>query len=91
MMWWGADGYWAQGWGWPGVVVMALFMIMCVAMMSRMMGHGMHRDRPRRPEGDRREAPERTLAERLARGEIDVDEYDRLLEVLQRPTDSTRA
>ena len=68
MMWWGADGYWAQGWGWPGVVVMALFVLVCVAMMSRMMSHGTHGQRSRHSHGDRRDAAERLLAERLASG-----------------------
>jgi putative membrane protein len=85
-----ADGYWVHGWGWPGIVVMVPFMIMCVVMMARMLGHGMH-GRGGHSSGERRDAPERVLENRLARGEIDADEYDRLLEILQRPTHANEA
>lgn len=90
MMWLGTDGYWVDGWSWPGILIAAVFMIMCVTMMGRMMGHHMggrhHHDR----QTDRRDDPERVLAQRLARGDIDVDEYDRLLDVVQRPRTPSR-
>jgi uncharacterized membrane protein len=82
---------WGFGWGWAG----AVFMVICIVMMVRMMGHGDHGDHgDHGPDGGRFtthggiDAPERTLANRLARGEIDVDEYQRLREIL-RDSDGT--
>jgi putative membrane protein len=73
------DGSWAL-WG-PGV----LFMAFCMVMMVRMMGgHGSHGSRSDESHGHGPGGAERILAERLARGEIDVEEYDRRLRVLQR-------
>jgi hypothetical protein len=57
---------------------MALFMAICMVMMARMTMHRVPGSRTGRSEPDRREAPERMLANRLASGEIDVDEYERL-------------
>ncbi len=77
MMWgWGA-GWW---------LVVAVFMVICMVMMGRMMGHG------HSGQGGHgwRDDPERTLADRLARGEIDVEEYNRLLEALHRTDHSAR-
>lgn len=72
MMWgWGAGLWWLVG---------AAFMVICMGMMGRMMGHGHWAQGGH----SRSDDPERTLAERLARGEIDVEEYHRLLEALQR-------
>lgn len=85
-----ADGYWVHGWGWPGIAVMVPFVIMCVVMMARMMGHPRHAHGGNSV-GERRDAPERVLANRLARGQIDADEYDRLLEVLHRSTHTNEA
>ena len=69
-MWgWGAGWWWLVGVG---------FMVLCMVIMGRMMGgmgHGGH---------GRSDDPERMLADRLARGEIDVEEYERLLEALRR-------
>ncbi len=68
-MWW-----WAAGWWWPGFVLMAAFMVICLALMVRMMGStegvcGFGRRRSPRDEAD---AAERTLDDRPARGEIDI-------------------
>jgi putative membrane protein len=70
-------------WGWwgPGVI----FMLLCMGMMMWMMmshghgSHGSHTAEPRGPAG-----AERILAERLARGEIDTEEYERRRAALQR-------
>jgi putative membrane protein len=72
---------WSGSWGWwgPGV----LFLVVCTVMMVRMMGHG-HRSHTGGLHGYRPSRAERILAERLARGEIDVDDYERRLAVLQR-------
>lgn len=67
------------GWGAGWWVVGAVFMVVCMAMMGRMMGHGHSGHRV----GGWRDEPERTLANRLARGEIDLDEYERLLDALR--------
>ncbi len=79
-----------QGWGAGWWLVGAAFMVFCMVMMVRMMamGHSGHG-------GDSghggRDEPERTLADRLAKGEIDVEEYERLLEALRRTDGSRRA
>jgi uncharacterized membrane protein len=86
MMWW--NGF---GWGW-GLVILG--MLMCVAMMAMMMSHGSSR-RAREPgettvdAPERADAPERILAKRLASGEIDVEEYQRLRDTLQRTGNAT--
>lgn len=79
-MMWNGDGSW--GWWW----LPALFMfVVCMVMMARMMSHGGHRSHAgsmgeRGPYGPQR--AERILADRLARGEIDIEEYERRLAVL---------
>ena len=83
MMWWNHS--WGSGWGW--ILVVAVVMVVCVAMMARMMRHGgpAHMG----PADNRGEdAPERLLARRLASGEIDVAEFERLREALRRPGNS---
>lgn len=70
---------WGSEWWLVGVVMM----IVCVVMMLRMMGHG-HGGHSQGTHEEGRGA-EDVLADRLARGEIEVDEYERLLEVLRRP------
>lgn len=71
-------------WGWwgPGV----FFMVLCmVAMAWMMMGHG-HEARGSRSgasHGQRPGGAKGILAERLARGEIDIDEYERRMAALQ--------
>ena len=80
---------WSWGWWWPGSLVAFAFMMFCMVMMARMMmGHGMssshgHESR----EGP--DVPERILAKRLASGEIDVDEYERLRAALHETRDAT--
>jgi hypothetical protein len=59
-----------------------VLVVVCKVML-RMMSHG-HSGHDRSTH-DGRTGPERKLADRLASGEIDVDEYERLLEVLRRP------
>ena len=90
MMWWSSDGSWGHGWWWPGIVAMAVLMLLCMVMMARMMRHGMSGSQRRQPNA-RGDVPEHMLASRLASGEIDVHEYERLLDALQRPADSTRS
>ena len=81
-MMWNGDGSW--GWWWLALPLM----IMCIIMMGRMMGHGhRHRQGSHETHGGRTagdgSGAERILVERLARGEIDIAEYERRLAVLQ--------
>lgn len=80
MMHWGGDGW---GWGWPGWILMAVSMLAfwgllagLVVMLFRWGG------RSGSGEG-RADEPERILAERFARGDIDDEEYRRRLDVLR--------
>lgn len=80
----------SYGWGLPGFLVAAVFMVACVVLMGRMMGHGRmsnHRDHMNGP-GRQTSAPygadvvEQDLELRLVNGEIDFDEYNRLRDAL---------
>lgn len=84
MMMWG--GY---TWGWPGFVLAAVLMVVCMALMGRMMGHSRLSDhmnhthgRGQAPTEHGPELPDQTLELRLVNGEIDIDEYNRLRDVL---------
>lgn len=83
-MMWNGDGSW--GWWGPGL----LLLIICMVMMVRMMSHGTHRSHADEQRGHRPDGAERILADRLARGEIDIDEYERRLAVLRRASQSDR-
>lgn len=76
---------WNGSWFWLGPCL--LLMVACMVVMMRMMGHGshgMHGAPPAAP-GERRGGDaERILADRLARGDIDIEQYERRLETLQR-------
>jgi uncharacterized membrane protein len=72
MMWGCGAGWWVIG---------AVFMVACITMMGRMMA-GMMGHANSGGQGWR-DDPERTLADRLARGEIDIEKYNRLLETLR--------
>ena len=93
MMWWNHS--WGSGWGW--ILVMGVAMVVCMAMMARMMmGHGAGgRMWPGAwgrmgPAGNHdQDTPERILARRLASGEIDVAEFERLRHALQQTSGST--
>lgn len=79
-MMWNGDGSW--GWWWLPALVM---LVGCVVMMARMMSHGGHHSRAgsmgeRAPYGS--QPADRILADRLARGEIDIEEYERRLAAL---------
>ena len=76
-MMWNGDGAWV--WWWPGL----LLMIVCMVMMVRMMGHRSQGAHAGERHGHRPEGSERILAERLARGEIDIEDYERRLAALQ--------
>lgn len=64
----------------------AIFMVACVVLMGRMMmGHGRmnhgHGSAQQTPATSETEFPGQTLEWRLANGEIDIDEYNRLRDV----------
>ena len=82
MMFWDGNGSWGVG-----ALVIAGF---CVVMMVRMMGHGMHGSHTRESFGNTPDVPERVLANRLAQGEIDIQEYESLLAALRRASEPDR-
>jgi uncharacterized membrane protein len=72
------SGSWS-GWWWAGGLFMVVCMVMMMRMMGGMMGHGRSGHGGRGSTDD----PERTLADRLARGEIEIDEYNQRLDALR--------
>jgi uncharacterized membrane protein len=67
-----------------------VFALICIAVMIWMMlGHGMMGHGGSSHE--EKDGPERTLANRLAKGEINIEEYQRLLEELRRTDSFTHA
>jgi uncharacterized membrane protein len=63
-------------WGWPGLVLAAVFMVVCVALMGRMMGHGRTSNHMNHMHGPGRQAQaeyetdvEQILERRLVDGE----------------------
>jgi uncharacterized membrane protein len=83
-MMWNGDGSW--GWWGPGL----LLLIICMVMMVRMMSQGTHRSHMDEQRWPRPDGAERILADRLACGEIGIDEYERRMAVLQRASQSDR-
>jgi uncharacterized membrane protein len=91
MMLLSTSGAWGYGWWWVG----GAFMVVWMAMML-MMSHGSHGSRwfPWCGMGEPHEhsrRPEQTLADRVARGEIDIDEYERRLAALPESSDTGKA
>lgn len=85
MMWWNGNGWW------PGAFFFGAFMIMWLVMMVRMMGHGMHGSRTRESHGrSPGGGPAQILADRLARGEVDIEEYERRVAALHRTSELDR-
>ena len=70
----GGGGWWLAG---------GLFMLFCMAMMFWMMGGMMGHGHSGQNTDGRSSDPERTLADRLAKGEIDIDEFERLRDALR--------
>ena len=70
-------------WGWWWLALPLMFV--CMWMMGRMMGHRHSSYGSMTSESSRQRSggAKRILAERLARGDIDVDEYERRLAALQ--------
>lgn len=74
-MWW-----YHGGWGWGAWLVMTLGMVAFWALVVLAILTIVRSGAPAASPGER--TPEQILAERLARGEIDVDEYLRRLDTL---------
>ncbi len=74
---------WSGWWLGPCIV----FMVVCMLLMGRMMSHGMrhgsHGSAMDEWHWHRSDEAKRILGERLARGEIDTEEYQRLLGAIQ--------
>lgn len=87
MMSWVANSSWS-GLGWFWVPIMAVMMIGCGLMMAMMMGgmmrHGGHGSQYGPHHEHQPESAEQILADRLARGEIDEEEFTHRRELLQR-------
>ncbi len=65
MMWW-SNGSWGHGW-WPAVLVMGVFMVICMVLMARMMGHAMPGSHTRESERHGPDVPERIGTQRTDR------------------------
>jgi putative membrane protein len=82
-MWWGGFHWW-----WSGPVLMCVGMLVCMAVMALMMGHGRGMGGMGRFWGQNRSGRDQAgtsgqiLDERLARGEVDIDEYRRIQQTL---------
>jgi putative membrane protein len=83
------DGWWGNGWGWAGWVLMSVVIVLFCALLiiaivlairylagSRDTSAGTASYRPSPPAED-------LLAERFARGEIDEDEYRRRMSIIR--------
>jgi putative membrane protein len=83
------NGYAMSGWGWLLMTLgmlgfWALVAVLAVALLRRP-------GPPQQPQPDQqpRPNPEEVLAQRLARGELDPDEYRQRLQTLQETTNRT--
>jgi len=73
------DGWDMNGWGWGWMVVMMTIAILLVTLLAVTL----MRSDSRGPGGATEEDPAQVLALRLARGEIDEEEYQRRRTLLQ--------
>ena len=77
------DGGWhGGGWGW-GIVMVLMMIAFWGGLIWLVVALARHGVGDRRPEHGQRPTAEQILHERLARGEIDVDEYRQRLDALR--------
>ena len=84
------NGYTMSGWGWLLMTLgmlgfWALVAVLALALLRR----PGQPDQQRQPDQPPRPGAEDILAERLARGELDPDEYRQRLQTLQETTNRT--
>ena len=82
MHWW-----WNNGWSWWSWALMAIGMVGFWGFIAWVFVTLTRTDRSR---GDTRRSPEQILAERLAAGEIDRNEYHERMEALRSTNAATR-
>jgi putative membrane protein len=86
MLWDGSWAWWQAGLMWVAMIAFwALLIWLIYALVTGAIGH---RRRPEGGEERRGDDARRILDERLARGEIDLEEYQRLRDVIEDRADS---
>jgi putative membrane protein len=81
------NGYAMSGWGWLLMTLGMLGFWALVAVLAlALLGRPGQSDQQRQPDQQPRPGAEEILAERLAHGEIDPDEYRQRLQTLQETT-----
>jgi putative membrane protein len=84
------NGYAMSGWGWLLMTLSMLGFWALVAVLAlALLRRPGQSDQQRQPGQPPRLNPEEILAQRLARGEIDPDEYRQRLQTLQETTNRT--
>jgi putative membrane protein len=81
------NGYAMSGWGWLLMTLgmLGLWALVAVVAVALLRRPGQF-DQQRQPGQQSRPGPEEILAQRLARGELDADEYRHRLQTLQETT-----
>jgi putative membrane protein len=81
------DGYAMSGWGWLLMTLGLLgFWVLLAVVAVALLRRPGQPDQQRQPDQQPQLNPEEVLAERLARGEIDPEEYRQRLQILQETT-----
>jgi putative membrane protein len=84
------NGYAMSGWGWLLMTLGMLgFWALVAVLVLALLRRPSQPDQPPPPDQQPRLNPEEILAERLARGELDPDEYRQRLQTLQATTNRT--
>jgi putative membrane protein len=81
------NGYAMSGWGWLLMTLSMLSFWALVAVLAlALLRRPCQPDQQRQPDQQPRPGAEEILAQRLARGELDADEYRQRLQTLQETT-----